>query len=69
MVSTSATLTVKAVLNAGTISGGTSVCAGATLNLTASGNSGGTWSSSDDLIATVNPNTGVVTGLQQEVLP
>ena len=40
-------ITVKPVLNAGTISGGTSVCAGSTLNLSASGNTGGTWSSSN----------------------
>ena len=46
----------KTCVNAGTISGGTSVCAGATLNLSASGNSGGTWSSSNDNIATVDVN-------------
>ena len=61
-VSAHATLIVKPVLDAGTISGGTSVCAGATLNLSASGNSGGTWSSSNDNIATVDVN-GVVSGV------
>ena len=61
-VSATATLTVKPVLNAGTISGGSSVCKGATLNLTASGNSGGMWSSSNITVATVDVN-GVVTGV------
>lgn len=61
-VSASGTLTVKPVLNAGTISGGTSVCAGAMLPLSASGNSGGGWTSSNGSIATVDAN-GVVTGV------
>ncbi len=59
--SSPATLIVKPVLNAGTISGGSSVCNGATLNLSASGNSGGTWSSSDANIASVD--NGVVIGI------
>ncbi|MFN8346898.1 MAG: cadherin-like beta sandwich domain-containing protein [Spirosomataceae bacterium] len=47
----------------GTINGGTSVCVNSTLALTYSGPAGGTWSSSNPLIATVNPATGEVTGV------
>ena len=45
-----------------TITGSTSVCVGATLNLSATV-SGGTWSSSNTGIATVNPTTGAVGGV------
>lgn len=46
----------------GAISGASTVCANATTTLT-NGVSGGTWSSSDEAIATVNPTTGVVLGV------
>ncbi len=58
-------ITVNSLPNAGTISGLTSVCAGATINLSASGDAGGTWSSNAPGVATVNSSTGVVTGVAQ----
>ena len=45
-VTASAPITVNPVLNAGTISGGSSVCMGATIRLSSNGNSGGQWTSS-----------------------
>jgi|GEM_PF-814155 len=48
--------------NAGSIAGTTTLCAGATSALTSNGLTGGTWSSSNPTIATVNA-TGVVTGV------
>ncbi|MFN3588775.1 MAG: beta strand repeat-containing protein, partial [Spirosomataceae bacterium] len=57
------TITVTAAPIAGTISGTTSTTISGTTTLSISGNStAGTWSSSNDNIATVNPTTGVVTG-------
>ena len=53
--------TVKALPNAGTISGADSVCHLATIPLSTTG-SGGTWSSTSNTIATVNAS-GVVTGV------
>ena len=61
--SSSFTVTVNAVPNAGTISGPNSVCTGATINLSTSGNTGGTWSSGTTGVATINSSTGVVTGV------
>ena len=55
-------LIVVAAANAGTISGATSVCANATTTLTSNGTSGGSWSSDNDALATVN-SSGVVTGV------
>ena len=43
------------------ITGDDVICVGGTTQLTPS--SGGTWSSSDDAIATINPTTGLVTGV------
>ncbi len=45
------------------ITGGNTVCVGATLALSNT-TSGGAWSSSDNTIATVNATTGVVTGIK-----
>ncbi len=61
--STTQVVTVTALPNAGTVSGTASVCAGASTTLSSNGNSGGTWSSSNTSIATVNPSTGVVTAV------
>ena len=61
--SASAPVTVNPVLNAGTISGGSSVCMGSALNLSSNGNSGGLWSSSNTLVATVDNSSGVVTSV------
>ena len=58
-------VTVNSLPDAGTISGLSSVCVGSTINLSASGNSGGTWSSTTPGVATVNAATGVVTGVAQ----
>ncbi len=58
-------ITVNSLPDAGTISGASAVCAGATINLSASGNSGGTWTSTTPNVATVNASTGVVTGVAQ----
>ena len=59
----SITITVNPVPNAGTITGASSVCIGSTINLSSSGNTGGTWSSGTPVVATIDPVTGVVTGL------
>jgi len=51
-------------VTAGTISpANSSICAGATRTLSSNGTSGGTWSSDTTAVATVNPTTGVVTGV------
>ena len=55
------TISVKALPNAGIISGTTTVCPGATTTLS-SDSSGGTWTSINNSIATVN-SSGVVTGV------
>jgi len=47
--------------SAGTVSGGPSLCLGSTTTFTTTGPAGGTWSSSNPAVATVNPATGVVT--------
>src|ERR1019366_5587554 len=56
---------VNSLPDAGTISGPSAVCASAHINLSSSGNSGGKWTSSNTAVATVNQNTGVVTGVAQ----
>ena len=55
-------VTVQAQPNAGTISGTNNTNIGETTNLSSDGDSGGSWSSSDDNIATVN-SSGVVSGV------
>jgi uncharacterized protein YjdB len=55
--------TVKPLSNAGTIAGSTEVCVDATATLTSSGDAGGTWVSSNPLIASVGTGSGVVTGV------
>ncbi|MDO6813892.1 choice-of-anchor L domain-containing protein, partial [Tenacibaculum soleae] len=57
-----ASTVVNPAPNAGTISGGTSVCTTKTLNLSSDGDAGGVWSSSDIARATVDAS-GVVTGI------
>jgi gliding motility-associated-like protein len=55
------TATITPALNAGTITGGNSVCLGSTLSLSSSGGtSGGHWSSSNTLIASIDTHTGVL---------
>lgn len=55
-------ITVTSGTSAGTISGASSVMAGSTTGLSETV-SGGTWSSSNTSIATINASTGVVTGV------
>ncbi|HEY5390774.1 MAG TPA: Ig-like domain-containing protein, partial [Hanamia sp.] len=56
-------IAVSLAANTGTISGPSTVCTGTTVNFTRSGGSaGGTWSSSNNAVATVN-NSGIVTGV------
>ena len=56
------TVTVVAPPNAGTISGTSALCLPGTTTLSTDGNTGGTWSSSNTAVATVNPS-GVVTAV------
>ncbi len=59
----STTITVSPTQNAGVISGSSPLCIGSTATFTSNGDLGGTWSSSNSLIATVNPSTGLVTAV------
>jgi uncharacterized protein YjdB len=54
-------VTVNGNGNAGTVSGTTPLCIGATAQYSSTGTAGGTWSSSNPLIATVNATSGLVT--------
>lgn len=56
------TITITALPNAGTLSGTPNVCVGLT-TLFSSTSPGGTWSSANPAIATVNASTGLVTGI------
>lgn len=58
------TVTVTAPPNAGTISGNQAICLPGTTTFSTT-SSGGTWSSSNTAIATVNASTGVVTGVAE----
>lgn len=49
--------------NPGTISGTADVCSGSTTSLSATGSSGGVWSSSNTAVGTVNSSSGVVAGV------
>lgn len=61
--SSALTLTVDPDANAGTVSGTTPLCIGATANFTSNGDLLGSWSSSDPSVATVIAGTGVVTAV------
>jgi uncharacterized protein YjdB len=50
----------NANLNAGTISGNSPLCIGNTTNYSSNGDEGGSWSSTNTAVATVNPTTGIV---------
>jgi hypothetical protein len=56
----SATVTVNQPTLLGSIQGATTICAGSTTALS-NMNSGGTWSSSNTSVASINPSSGVVT--------
>jgi uncharacterized protein YjdB len=62
-VRTRKTITVRALPNAGTISGAMSVAVGVNTTLTSSGSTGGVWSSSTLPVATVVSSTGRVRGV------
>ena len=55
-------ITVQATAVIAPLAGTQTVCAGATVNFSTA-STGGTWSSSNPAVATINPNTGVVTGV------
>jgi hypothetical protein len=57
------TLTVSPNVNAGTVSGTSPICAGSNTTYTSNGDAGGTWSSTNTGVATVDANTGVVTAV------
>ncbi len=58
----SVTITVNPSVSAGTLTGTSPLCIGSTATYTSDGTSGGTWSSSNTLVATVNAS-GVVTAV------
>lgn len=58
----SATITVTATPSAGTLSGNQNICVNGTTTFSSTV-SGGSWSTSNGAIATVNASTGVVTGI------
>ena len=59
-VSSTRTVTVTAAPNAGTLNGTQAVCLSGTSTFTTNGNAGGTWSSSDVNVATINATTGAI---------
>ncbi|MEI2748966.1 MAG: Ig-like domain-containing protein [Ferruginibacter sp.] len=56
-------LTINPNITAGVVSGPPSLCIGATAAFTSTGTPGGVWSSSNPARATVDPVTGLVTGI------
>ncbi len=60
-VSATRTVTVTTAPNAGTLAGTQAICLTGTVTFTTNGNAGGTWTSSDINIATINPSSGVIT--------
>ncbi|MFD2892569.1 choice-of-anchor L domain-containing protein, partial [Flavobacterium chuncheonense] len=62
-ISQQGTIVVTAALNAGTLSGVQAICVGDVTGITSDGDAGGTWSSSNTAIATVDTATGIVTGV------
>ncbi|HXU09427.1 MAG TPA: kelch repeat-containing protein, partial [Blastocatellia bacterium] len=57
------TLTVDPDANAGTVSGTSPLCVGATAVYSSNGDAGGSWSSTNPAVASVNSSTGFVTAL------
>ncbi|MFV5693717.1 T9SS type A sorting domain-containing protein [Flavobacterium sp. LT1R49] len=56
-------VTISPNVTAGTVSGTTSLCKGAAANYTSNGTTGGSWSSTNTSVATVNASTGLVTAV------
>jgi uncharacterized protein YjdB len=61
--SNAAILTISPMANAGTVSGTSPICIGELTTYNSNGDPGGTWSSDNTSIATVNANTGLVSGV------
>ena len=61
--STGYTITVNPLPVAGTVSGTSPICSGTTTPYSATGSAGGRWTSVPTTVATVDPTTGVVTGV------
>src|SRR6185369_16980912 len=57
------TLTVSGSVVAGTVSGTSPICIGATTTYSSNGTAGGAWSSTNTSVATVNSVTGLVTAV------
>ena len=62
-VSASASVTVDPNANAGTVSGAATICTATTTIFSSNGDAGGTWSSDNNAVATVNPTSGLVTAV------
>ena len=67
-VSATASVTVSPNANAGTVTGTSPLCIGTTVGYTSNGDAGGTWSSSNAAVASVDATSGVVLQLLQERL-
>ncbi len=61
--STTAAVTVNPIPNAGLVTGVSTLCAGLSTPFSSNGSAGGTWSSSNPSVASVNATSGVVTGV------
>ena len=57
------TMTINTGVSAGEVAGASPLCIGQTSTYTSNGTSGGSWSSSNTSVATVNSTTGLVTAL------
>ena len=62
-INATGTLTVSPNVSAGTVSGTSPLCIGNTPTYTSNGTTGGTWTSSNTSVATVNSSTGIVNAL------
>ena len=62
-VTASKIITVNPNANAGTVSGTSPLCISAATTYASNGDAGGTWSSSNTSVATINPSTGLVTAV------
>jgi hypothetical protein len=60
---TAVSVTVSPNVTAGTVSGIASLCKGSTTTYTSSGTTGGSWSSTNTSVATVNTSTGLITAV------
>jgi|GEM_PF-4656598 len=60
---TSYSITVNPNANPGTISGTSNMCIGSSATFTSNGDAGGSWSSSNNGVVSVNPSTGLVTAI------